>query len=53
MIRFGLGRLRLPPTQFWSLSLTEFLLLAAPGAPVAHAAPGRAELEALMAAFPD
>lgn len=49
---FGFGRLRLSPSDFWAMTPRE--LAAASGR--AHGrsgTPGRAELEALMARFPD
>lgn len=51
VIRFGLGRLRLPPTAFWALSLPELVALigAQGGAELAT----RERLTALMALFPD
>ncbi|PWW02217.1 putative phage protein (TIGR02216 family) [Hoeflea marina] len=52
ILGFGLGRLRLPPTQFWALSLPELAALAGP--PVAApAVTGRADLARLMRQFPD
>jgi uncharacterized phage protein (TIGR02216 family) len=47
----GLGVLRLPPDQFWSMTPRE--LAAAIGPPETRPAPLRAELEALMRAHPD
>ncbi|MDF1607276.1 phage tail assembly chaperone [Hoeflea sp. YIM 152468] len=51
VIRFGLGRLRLPPDQFWRLSVPE--LSALTGAAEAPTLTNRQGLEALMALFPD
>ncbi len=51
-IAFGLGELRLAPAAFWALSMREFAaLLAARAAPATP--PRRADLAALLAAFPD
>jgi uncharacterized phage protein (TIGR02216 family) len=47
----GLGVLRLPPDQFWSLTPRE--LAAALGPPGAGPAPRRADLLAMMRAHPD
>ncbi|HEY0105355.1 MAG TPA: phage tail assembly chaperone, partial [Rhizomicrobium sp.] len=47
----GLGRLRLPPSVFWSLSLPEWRALLAP--PPAHMPLARAEFEDLMSQYPD
>lgn len=52
ILGFGLGRLRLPPTQFWALSLPELAALAGQ-AGAAPAVTGRAQLKALMQRFPD
>jgi uncharacterized phage protein (TIGR02216 family) len=51
VIRFGLGRLRLPPDAFWALSLPELVALIGvhDGAEPAT----RERLAALMALFPD
>jgi uncharacterized phage protein (TIGR02216 family) len=51
MIAFGLGRLRLPPSSFWQLTLPELAALLGPSA-IADA-PSRADLAALMQAHPD
>lgn len=51
VLRFGLGRLRLPPDQFWRLSLPELrALIGGLDAPVMA---NRQGLAALMALFPD
>ncbi len=52
-MRFGLGRLRLPPDHFWSMTPAE--LSAAARAFVLQALPAldRSDLAALLAAFPD
>jgi uncharacterized phage protein (TIGR02216 family) len=47
---FGLGRLRLTPAAFWSLTLPE---LAALIGPTTADAPTRADLLALMSDCPD
>lgn len=52
ILAFGLGRLRLPPTQFWALTLTELVALAGPTGGT-QAVTGRAQLMALMRRFPD
>jgi uncharacterized phage protein (TIGR02216 family) len=51
---FGLGVLRLGPTEFWAMSPRE-IEAAARGlsGPSAQSAPRRAALEALMQRFPD
>ncbi|WP_421779126.1 phage tail assembly chaperone [Hoeflea sp.] len=51
MIRFGLGRLRLPPETFWALSLPELVALTGGGSNSGHAT--RSDLQQLMARFPD
>lgn len=52
-IGFGLGVLRLPPKDFWSLTPRELALaIAAVKGPVATAPP-RAALDALMTKYPD
>lgn len=51
VLRFGLGRLRLPPETFWRLSLIELTALI--GASEAPMPATRQGLEALMALFPD
>ncbi|MEX0955438.1 MAG: rcc01693 family protein [Rhizobiaceae bacterium] len=49
---FGLGRLRLSPAEFWSMTPRELAAaMSAYGAPVF--APGRDELTRLMDRFPD
>jgi uncharacterized phage protein (TIGR02216 family) len=49
---FGLGRLRLPPSHFWSMTPRE--LAAAAGALASGPAPlDRQGLAALLARFPD
>ena len=52
MIRLGMGRFAISPDRFWQLSWREFVCLLPQ-----HDAFGlyltRAELDALMAAFPD
>lgn len=54
VMRFGLGVLRLAPQDFWAMTPRE-LAAAHRGLTggSALAAPGRAELIELMAAFPD
>jgi len=51
IIRFGLGVLRLSPDALWSLTLPEIAAAARRGAGLAP--PARADLDALLAAFPD
>lgn len=48
---YGLGTLRLPPDQFWSLTPRELAATIAPR--IRAAAPGRSDLTALMRAHPD
>lgn len=49
----GLGVLRLPPRDFWTMTPRE-LAAALEGLSGGHAAPlGRAELDGLMTRFPD
>ena len=50
-LHFGLGLLRLPPLQFWALSVTELLALGGGIRPLP--VPDRSMLEALMRQFPD
>ena len=50
-MRLGLAVLRLPPREFWAMTPRE--LAAAAGAGRKGEAPGREQLEALMARFPD
>ncbi|GAB4225327.1 MAG: hypothetical protein Kow0032_00900 [Methyloligellaceae bacterium] len=54
VMALGLGVLRLPPAQFWAMTPRELhaaaSLLFAPGR---QAAPGRADLAALMHRYPD
>jgi uncharacterized phage protein (TIGR02216 family) len=50
-MHFGLGVLRLAPSQFWAMSPRE--LLAAAGFASARERPDRSEFEALMDRFPD
>lgn len=50
---FGLGRLALPPAQFWAMTPRE-LALAAEGVAGRRALPlGRAALDTLMQRYPD
>ncbi|WP_299870608.1 rcc01693 family protein [uncultured Hoeflea sp.] len=51
VIRFGLGRLRLPPEAFWALSLRELMVLLDNQAALDTTT--RQGIEALMARFPD
>ena len=49
---FGLGRLRLSPAEFWSMTPRELAAaMSAYGASVS--APGRVDLEQMMKRFPD
>jgi len=50
---FGLGVLRWPPDAFWSATPAELLAAAGAMAGPAGLAPGRGDLAALMARFPD
>ena len=52
---FGLGHLRLAPSDFWAMTPRELAAAARALAPprAAVSAPGRAELDALLALFPD
>ncbi|MBB4065723.1 putative phage protein (TIGR02216 family) [Gellertiella hungarica] len=50
-MHFGLGRLRLSPSDFWAMSPRE--LCAAAGPAREAAGPDRPALDALMARFPD
>jgi len=50
---FGLGVLRLAPDAFWAMTPRELAAAADGVAGPAPARPGRAELAALMARFPD
>ena len=51
LLRLAASRFGVPPAEFWRLSLTEWLALTAP---TPGAAPlDRADLESLLAAFPD
>ena len=54
LIAFGLGRLRLPPDQFWALSFLEFraLLPAGPAAGL-NTTIARVTLENLVKRYPD
>ncbi len=52
-MRFGLGRLRLPPDHFWSMTPTELAAAASAFAPQALPALDRSDLASLLAAFPD
>ena len=49
----GLGLLRLSPRDFWSMTPRELEGAMRALSPAGRAAPGRAELEALMKRFPD
>lgn len=53
MIEFGLGRRRLPPEQFWSLSPREFLALRFACSDAAFNPIRRRDLAGLMADWPD
>lgn len=55
LIRLGMGALRLPPDQFWSMTPTE-LILALEGAglrPIGGVGMKRGTLDRLMQAHPD
>lgn len=52
-LAFGLGRLRLSPEAFWSLTLPELRAAAEGVFGPAIAPPSRAALTALMRRFPD
>lgn len=51
----GLGLLRLPPQQFWSMTPRELAaaLRVVLGDPAASQPPSRADLNALLQRFPD
>jgi len=50
----GLGRLGLRPRDFWAMTPRELdAAIAGAFGPPADAAPGRGELESLMARYPD
>ena len=51
LMRLGLGTLRLPPRAFWAMTPRE--LAASAGLVGRPHAPTRADLDALMARFPD
>jgi uncharacterized phage protein (TIGR02216 family) len=53
IMAFGLGRLRLPPDDFWAMTPREMASAMAAVLPRAAAAPGRAALAELMDRFPD
>jgi len=48
-LRFGTLRLALPPSEFWRLSLREWLVLTRP----VHAPLSRSNLEKLLTEWPD
>jgi uncharacterized phage protein (TIGR02216 family) len=50
---FGLGRLRLPPDQFWRMTPRELAAAARAFQPRGAAPLTRAALDGLMACFPD
>ncbi|MEO1037927.1 MAG: phage tail assembly chaperone [Pseudomonadota bacterium] len=50
MLRFAVGTLCLPPSEFWALSLAEWLALVVTAT---DAGLGRAELDALIDSYPD
>lgn len=50
-LHFGLGLLRLSPSEFWRLSLKEFLALGGGMKPLESI--GRNELDVLMRRWPD
>jgi uncharacterized phage protein (TIGR02216 family) len=52
-MRFGLGRLRLPPDVFWAMTVPELAAAAAARQPPAPPPLDRAALVALSARFPD
>jgi uncharacterized phage protein (TIGR02216 family) len=52
-MRFGLGRLRLPPAHFWSMTPRELAAAASAYAPVTAAPLDRSGFAALAALFPD
>ena len=49
----GLGRLRLSPDSFWTMTPVEFACAMGALGPRRAEPPGRADLAALMRAFPD
>jgi uncharacterized phage protein (TIGR02216 family) len=52
-MRFGLGRLRLPPDHFWAMTPAELAAAARAFAPPRLPALDRNGLAALLAQFPD
>lgn len=54
LMALGLGALRLSPSEFWAMTPRELTAALGPFAPSAAIdAPARADLDALMARFPD
>jgi len=54
LMALGLGVLRLPPAQFWAMTPRELHAAASPlFVSGGQAAPGRADLAALMRRYPD
>ncbi|MGY6409699.1 MAG: rcc01693 family protein [Alkalilacustris sp.] len=53
LMRLGLGRLGLRPTEFWALTPAELLLMLGRGEPVRAGPLDAAGLAALAARFPD
>ena len=53
VMSIGLGRLRLAPSVFWSMTPREFERACAPLAPACAGPPTRGELDAMMKLFPD
>ena len=49
----GLGRLGLSPAAFWAMTPREFVRAIAPLVPSRGGAIARADMDALMARFPD
>ncbi len=52
-MRAGFGRLRLSPDEFWAMTPRELFHATGGGRANGSGPPGRAELAALMARFPD
>ena len=50
---FGLGRLRLPPEEFWAMTPRELAAAMAAAVAPPRSAPGRGVLDELMERFPD
>ena len=51
LLRFGLSRLRLSPSEFWQLTPKELSLMARPHSPQARF--GQREVQTLLEQYPD